>query len=92
MIQAVEYGYKVAEDIAKYGKPFIDRVFAKQAFPSCAEVLFDDLPDKCTIISRIKDMAVSPRTVDRRINNMATDVTEQQTCCFKSCQCFQRSS
>ena len=36
----------------------------KEAFVSCAEVLFDDLPNKCTLISRIKDISVSPRTVE----------------------------
>ena len=64
MVQAIEGGYKVTDGIAKYGKPFTDGVFAKEAFPSCAEVLVDDLPNKCTIISKITDMPVSTRTVD----------------------------
>ena len=54
-------------------------MFVKEAFVNCAEVLFDDLPNKCIIISRIKDMPISLRTVERRIVDMATDVTEQQT-------------
>ena len=80
--------YKVAEGIAKYGKPFTDGVFVKVAFLSCAEVLFDDLPNKCTIISRIKDMPVSPRTVERHITNMSTDVTKQQTVALKTANVF----
>ena len=71
VIQAIEGGYKVAEGIAEYGKPFADEVFAKEAFPSCAKVLFDDLPNKCTIILRINDVLVSPRTVNS-IKDMAT--------------------
>ena len=67
---------KVAEVIAKNGKPITDGVFVEKAFLNCAEVLFDDLPNKCTIISRIKDMAISPRTVQRRITDKVTDVTE----------------
>ena len=54
-------------------------MFVKKASVNCTEVLFDDLPNKCIIISRIKDMPISPRTVERRIVDIATDVTEQQT-------------
>ena len=54
-------------------------MFVKETFANCAEVLFDDLPNKCIIISRIKDVPISPRSVERRIVDMATDVPEQQT-------------
>ena len=81
--QTIEGSYKVEEDIAKDGKPFTDGVFVKVAFLSCAEVLFDDLPNKCTIIPRIKDMPVSSRAVERHITNMSTDVTKQQTVSLK---------
>ena len=60
----------------------------KEAFVSCAEVLFDDLPNKCTLISRIKDMPVSPRTVEGRITDIASDVTEQQTATLKAANVF----
>ena len=86
--QAIEGSYKVAERIAKHRKPFTDGAFVKEAFFSCTEVLFDDLPNKCTIISRIKDMPVSPRTVERHITNMSTDVTEQQTVALKAANVF----
>ena len=79
MNRTIEGSYKVVEDIAKNQKPFTDGVFVKEAFVNCAEVLFDDLPNKCTIILRIKDMPISPWTVERRIVDMATNVTEQQT-------------
>ena len=60
-------------------------MFVKEAFVNCAEVLFDDLPNKRIIILRIKDMPISPRTIERRthIMDMATDVTEQQTVALK---------
>ena len=54
-------------------------MFVKEAFVNCAELCCADLPNKCIIISRIKDMPISPRTVERRIVDMATDVPEQQT-------------
>ena len=63
-------------------------MFVKEAFLSYAEVLFDDLPKKCAIISRIKDMPVSPWTVEGRITDMATDVTRQPTVALKAANVF----
>ena len=63
----IEGSYKVAKVIARNGKPFTDGMFVKEVFLNFAEALFDDLPNKCTIISRIKDMHISPPTVERRI-------------------------
>ena len=86
--QTIEGSCEVSESIAKHGKPFTDRMFVKVPFLICVEVLFDDLPNKCTIISKIKDMPVSPRTVERRITNMSTDVTDQQTVSLKATNAF----
>ena len=86
--RTIEGNYKAAVAIAKNGKPFIDGVFVQEAFLNCAEVLFDDLPNKCTIVLRIKDMPVSSRTVVRCITDMATDVTEQQTVPLKGANVF----
>ena len=86
--RTIEGSYKVAEVIAKNGKPLTDRVFVKKTFLNCAEVLFDDLPNKCTIISRTKDMPISPRIAERRITDMATDVTEQQTVALELANVF----
>ena len=86
--QTIEGSYKVAKVIAKHGGPFTNGMFAKEAFLSCAKVLFGDLPNKCIIIFRIKDMPVSPRTEERRITNMSTDVTEQQTVTSKAANAF----
>ena len=63
-------------------------MFVKEALLNCAKLLFDDLPNKCTIISRIKNMPISPRTVERRITDMATDVNEQQTIALKGANVF----
>ena len=86
--RATEGSYKVAQRIAKYGKPFTDEDYIKQAFQSCYDVLFDDLPSKNTIISRIKGMPVSARTVERRISEMATNVSDQQTIALKDAIVF----
>ncbi|KAG9259865.1 general transcription factor II-I repeat domain-containing protein 2-like [Astyanax mexicanus] len=74
-----EASYNLASCIAKHGKPFTDGEYVKEAFLSCAETLFDDLPNKDTVKTRIKDMPTSARTVQRRINEMAVDVRAQQT-------------
>ena len=63
-------------------------MFVNQAFLSCADVLFDDLPNKCSVISRIKDTPISSRTEERRITNMSTNVTEQQTAALKAGNAF----
>ena len=63
-------------------------MFEKEAFLSCAEVLFDDLKNKCAIILRIKNMPVSPRTVERLISDMTTDVTKQSTVALKATNVF----
>ena len=86
--RTTESSYKIAEGIAKHGKSFTDGVFVKEAFLGCAEVLFGDLPNKSTIISRIKDLPVSARTVERRITEMATDITEQQSAALKAAEVF----
>ncbi|XP_037802959.1 protein ZBED8-like [Penaeus monodon] len=78
-INVTEASYKLALCIAKNGKPFTDGDLIKAAFLECSEVLFDGLSNKHMIISRIKDLPVSARTVERRISEMAANVSEQQT-------------
>ena len=86
--RTTESSYKVAECIAQHGKPFTDGVFINEAFLSCADVMFDDLPNESTMISRIQDMPVFARTIERRITNIAKDVTKQQTIALKTANVF----
>ena len=86
--RTIEDSYKVAEDIAKMENHLLMGCLQRSPFLNCAEVLFDDLPHQCTIISRIKDMPISPRTVERRITNMSTDVSEQPTVALKRANVF----
>ena len=86
--RTTESSYKAAECIVQHGKPFTDGVFIKEAFLNCADVLFDDLPNKSTIISRIQDMPVSARTIERRITDIAKDVNKQQTIALKTANVF----
>ena len=86
--RTIEGSYNVAEDIAKHGKPFTDGLLVKEAFLSCAEVLFDDLLNECALISRTKNMPVFPRRVERRITDIATDVIEQQIAALKAANVF----
>ena len=39
--RTIKGSYKIVEGTAKHGKPFIDELFVKEAFISCAEVLFE---------------------------------------------------
>ena len=85
--RTTESSYKAAECIAQHENPFTDKVFIKEAFLSCADVLFDDLPNK-SIISRIQDMPVSARTIERRITGIAKEVNKQQTIALKTANVF----
>jgi hypothetical protein len=86
--QTIESSYEIASCIAKHGKPFSDGDFLKDAFISCSNVLFNDLPNKNTIMSRIKDVPTSSRTVERRFIEMARDVKEKQTEALKVVNVF----
>ena len=86
--RTTESSDKAAKCFAQHGKPFTDGVFIKEAFLSCADVSFDGLPNKSTIISRIQDMPVSARTIERRITDIAKDVNKQQTFALKTANVF----
>lgn len=85
---ATEASYRIAHWIAKHGKPFKDRDYIKDAFLSSAEALFDGLPNIETIKSRIRDIPVSARTVHRRIEEMAENVSEQRIAGLKDAMVF----
>ena len=59
---------KFVQGIAKGGKPISDREYIQEPIHSSSEVIFDGLPNKDTIISRIKD--ISARTVEKFITDM----------------------
>ena len=86
--QTTESNYKVAECIAKREKPFTDGHFIKEVFINCSEVLFEDLPNKNVIFSRIKNLSVSARTVERRVEDMVADIKMQQAVALQSVNTF----
>ncbi|XP_069981676.1 general transcription factor II-I repeat domain-containing protein 2A-like [Penaeus vannamei] len=85
---ANEASYKLALCIAKHGKPFTDGDFIKAAFLECSEVLFDGMSNRHMVISRIKDMSISATTVERRISEMAANVSEQQPAALTNATVF----
>ena len=86
--QTMKSSYKVAECIAKRGKPFTDGDFIEEVFINCSEVLFEDLTNKNVILSRIENLPVSARTVERCVENMAVDVKMQQAVALQYGQYF----
>ena len=60
----------------------------KEAFFSSVNTLFDDSPNKSTIISRIQVIPVSARTIERRITDIPKDVNKQQTIALKTANVF----
>ena len=85
---ATEASYRIAHCIAKRGKPFTDGEYIKEAFLSSSAVLFDGLPNKETIKARIKDIPVSARSVERRVEELAESVRAQQTAALKEASVF----
>ncbi|XP_064111511.1 uncharacterized protein LOC135219004 [Macrobrachium nipponense] len=83
-----EASHKLALCIAKHGNPFTDGDFIKAAFLEYSEVLFDGISNKHVIISWIKDMAVSAKTVERRISEVADNVSQQQMVALTSAPVF----
>ena len=67
---------------------FTDGDYIKEVFVNCSEVLFEDLPNKKVILSRIKNLPVSSRTVERRVEDMAANVKIQQAVALKSVKTF----
>ena len=60
--------------IMKHGKPFTDGEFLKEMFIDCSEEMFCDFQNKKEILNRIKEMPLSARTVQRRIDDMSKSV------------------
>uniref|UniRef100_A0A8C8RPP1 Uncharacterized protein n=1 Tax=Pelusios castaneus TaxID=367368 RepID=A0A8C8RPP1_9SAUR len=85
---ATEGSYKVAQCIAKYGKPFTDGEYIKEVFLSTSEALFSDMPEKDAILTRIKELPVSVRTIERCISEMAENINEKQTTALKDAAVF----
>ena len=69
-------------------EPFTDVDFIKEVFINCSEVLFEDFPNKNVILSRIKNLPVSARMVERRVEDMAVDVKIQQAVALQSVNTF----
>ena len=69
---------QIAQCVASKAKPFTDGEFAKETFLSSAEILFSDLPNKETILSRIQEISASPRSIERRTTDMAENITVKQ--------------
>jgi hypothetical protein len=59
--KATECSYKIAQCVALKVKLFTDGKYIKETFLSSAEILFSDLPNKETILSRIGEIPASAR-------------------------------
>lgn len=63
--------YVVAQEIAKWSKPFSDSEFVKTCMLKVAEIV---CPEQKT---KFRDISLSNDTITRRIENLATDLKEQ---------------
>ncbi|GFV85607.1 uncharacterized protein TNCV_3436101 [Trichonephila clavipes] len=69
----------VSHLLAKHKKPFADGEIIEKAFLEASDSLFDSFKNKPEIISAIKDIQLSRRTLTRRIEIMNSDLADQLT-------------
>ncbi|XP_068609293.1 general transcription factor II-I repeat domain-containing protein 2A-like [Brachionichthys hirsutus] len=86
--QATEWSYNISYNIAKSGKSFAAGQSTKNAFLLTAGVLFEGLPNKDALVSTIREMPLSPRTVESRISEMSENVSRQQTSALRDAPVF----
>ena len=86
--KATECRYKIAQCVSLKGKPFADGKYIKETILKSAEILFGDSPNKKIIVSRITAIPVSARSVERRITDLAENVTTKQIIGLKQAQVF----
>ena len=78
--------------IAKSGKPFIDGEFLKETFLMVSKELYSNFTNKNEILQKIKEMPLSARTVQRRINTMNEDIDQQFQNDLNKCDVISLSS
>lgn len=83
-----EGSFHIAHCIAKYGKPFTDGEFIKEAFLCNLDGLFDGLPNKDTHRATLQNISVPAGTVELRTQEMGDTVIAQQTDDLKDAQLF----
>ena len=83
MNKATECSYKIVECVALKGKPFTDGEYIKETFLSRAEIFFGDLQNNKVIFSRIREIPVSVRSIERRITDLVENITTKQTIALK---------
>ncbi|KAI4482483.1 hypothetical protein M0802_013671 [Mischocyttarus mexicanus] len=66
--------FVTALNIGTKRKQVTDSEFLKNAFINCSELLFNDFTNKKQITDRIKEMPLSARTVQRRVEDMAKNI------------------
>lgn len=80
--------FRMTQVLAKHKKPFADGEMIKNEFLETSDSLFDSFKNKNEIISAIKDLQLSRRTVTRRLEIMNCDLADQLTEDITNCICF----
>ena len=86
---AIEASFRVSHSIIKHKKSFQDGEVIKEAFVEAADSLFRDFKNKPEILSSIKALQLSRRTVTWRCEVMPEDLTLQLWKDIADCcECF----
>ncbi|XP_065658526.1 uncharacterized protein LOC136083045 [Hydra vulgaris] len=73
-----EASFALSLQIAKDGKPFIAGKFLKDYMYTVSGILYNDFKNKDLILSKIKDIPLSARTVKKRILNIAEEISNMK--------------
>lgn len=80
--------FRVSRVLAQHKKPLADGEMIKEAFLEASESLFQSFKNKNEIVSAIKDIQLSRRTVTRRTEMMNSDLVDQLNQDITNCICF----
>ena len=77
--------YKIAIQIAKCQKPFVDGEFLKQCFIEICESLVSSYSNYSDILRKINSLQLSNNTIKRRIDELSTYICTKSEKILSNC-------
>ena len=80
--------YKIALQIAKCQKPFVEGEFIKQCFIEICKSLFSSYANYSDILRKINSLQLSDSTIQRRIDELSTNISSKSENILSNCVAF----
>ena len=80
--------YKIAIQIAKCQKPFVEVEFIKQCFIEICKSLFSSYSNLSDILRKINSLQLSDKTIQRRIDDLSTNISTKSEKILSNCVAF----